>query len=208
MLKAARVLSAAAVALVAAGLFLAPARGRDDEDKEKKEKAMKTAAAQVDVLKLAASLGGAEDDVKKQAGEVAKKHDIEFVMNQFKPRGDGGVGVGPMPGVFPFDAIEGELLFLSKKPLPPAQLAAQKADLQKMAEVTLAVAYTAPSYAPKQDEPGKPVKDWLKFSDDMKKHSKGLIDALTGGDAKMVQSAAGWLNSSCNNCHSEFRDNG
>ena len=166
---------------------------------------MKTAAAQVDVLKLVNALGGKEDDVKKQAKDLAAKHEIPFVMNQFKPRDHGGVGVGS-PGVFPFDSVELELLLLSKKPLPPADLTAQKVDLQKMVDVALAISYVAPHYAPKTDETGKPIKDWMRLSADMNKQSKDLIEAIKGGDPMMVQGAAKELNHTCESCHSEFRD--
>ena len=74
MLKFARPLFAAALTTALAGLFLAPIRGRDDDDKEEKENRMKTAAAQVDVLKLVDALGGKEDDIKKQVQEIAQKH--------------------------------------------------------------------------------------------------------------------------------------
>ena len=85
-------------------------------------------------------------------------------------------------------------------------MASQQADLQKMAETTLAIAETTPYYAPKKDEAGKPIKDWLKFSGDMRKQSKDLIAAVKSGDPKMVQKAALTLNSSCDACHTEFRD--
>ncbi len=206
MLKIARALTAVVLTAAVAGLFLAPARGRDDDDKEEKENRMKTAAAQVDVLKLVDALGGKENDIQKQAQGIAQKHAVKFVMNQFKPRDKGGVGVG-RPGAFPFDGVEEELLFLSKKGVPPGQMAAQKADLRKMAEVIEAVSYVAPSYAPKTDEAGKPIKDWMRLADDMKKQSKGLVEAIRGGDPRTVQGAAKALNDTCESCHSEFRDN-
>ncbi len=203
MRKLAFVLFAAALA----GLFLASARGRDDDDEKiEKEKRMKAAAAQVDVLKLLANLGGKEDDVKKQAKDVAAKHELPAVMAQFKPRDKGGVGVG-QPGAFPFDSVELELLFISQKGLTANQLATQKADLRKMADVTLAVSYATPSYAPKVDEDGKPIKDWMRLSGDMNRQSKDLVAAIKGGNPMTVQSAARALNNTCESCHSEFRDN-
>ena len=204
MHKYARVLSGVAVLAALGALFLATARGRDDA--EDKEKVMKTAAAREAVLKLVADLGGKEDDVKKEAADVAMKHDIEFVMNQFKPRDKLGLGVGPAPGTAKYDGIEVELLFLGKRAMPPKDFAAQQAALVKMTEVALAIAEITPHYAPKKDEAGMPIKDWLKFSDDMKKQSKDLLDALKGGDPKMVQDKANILNGSCDACHTEFRD--
>ena len=203
MFKYARFLTGAAALLALGALFLTTARGRDDDDKEK---AMKTAAAKEAVLKLAGDLSGKEDDVKKEAAAVAAQNDIEFVMNQFKPRDKGGLGVGPAPGTTKYDGIETELLLLGKKALPQKDLAAQQAALVQLAERALAIAQVTPHYAPKKDEAGMPIKDWLKFSEDMKKQSKDLLDAFKGGDPKMVQDKANVLNGSCNACHEEFRD--
>ena len=209
MQKYARGLSVAAVLLALGAFFLATAHGRDDDEKEKVKK---TAAAKEAVLKLAGDLGK-EADVKKEAAEVAAKHDIEYVMNQFKPRTDdpmkaGGIGVGPKGSDIKPDAIELKLIALGnpKKLMPKADLASQKADLLKMAEITSAIAEITPNYAPKKDEPGKAIKDWLKFSEDMKKQSKDLVGAVKSGDPKMVQKASLTLNSSCNACHTMFRD--
>jgi hypothetical protein len=200
MLKAAPVLF---IAVALAGLLLAPARGRDDAEKEEKERMLKTAAAQKDVLKLRDGLAGGEDDLRNQAQDVAKQHAIKFVMAQFKPRENGGLGVGASAAR---DCIETEILFLSKKPLAADQLTDQKAELQKMAEAALAVSYVAPNYAPKTEEPGMPIKDWMRLCDDMKQGSKDLIDAVKGGDPAVVKKAASALNSACESCHSEFRD--
>jgi cytochrome c556 len=205
MQKYSRCLSVAAVMLALGAFFLATAQGRDDDDKEKVKK---TAAAKEAVLKLVGDIGGKDADVQKEAADVAAKHEIEFVMNQFKPREKGGVGVGAKPGVILPDAIELKLIAMGnpKKMISKADLASQKADLQKMAETSLAIAEITPHYTPKKDEPGKAIKDWLKFSEDMKKQSKDLIGAVKGGDPKMVQKASLTLNSSCNACHTMFRD--
>ena len=203
MQKYARGISVAAVLLALGAMFLAVAHGRDDDDKDKLKK---TEAAKEAVLKLVDDLGKGTD-VKKEAADVAAKHEIEAVMNQFKPRAKGGLGVGATAGAIMPDAIELKLIALGgKKVLPKADLTSQQADLQKMAEVTLAIAEITPHYAPKKDETGKPIKDWLKFSADMQKQSKDLVTAIKSGDPKMVQKASLTLNSSCNACHTEFRD--
>ena len=205
MQKYARGLSVAAILLALGAFFLASAHGRDDDDKEK---AKKTEAAKEAVLKLVGDLGGKDADVEKEAADVAAKHEIESVMNQFKPREKGGIGIGAKPGAIMPDAIELKLIALGnpKKLIPKADLTSQKADLQKMAETSLAVAEITPHYAPKKDEPGKLVKDWLKFTEDMKKQSKDLVGAVKSGDPKKVQKASLTLNSSCNACHTMFRD--
>ncbi len=210
MNRYARRLALAAILLALGAFFLATANGRDDDIKEKIKK---TAAAKEAVLKLAGELAGKDAGVKKGAADLAAQHEIEYVMNQFKPRSSdatkvSGIGVGPKAGVYKQDSIELELISLSnpKKPLSKADMTSQQADLQKMAEETLAIAEVTPHYAPKKDEAGKPIKDWLKFSEDMRKQSKDLVAAVKGGDPKTVQKAALTLNSSCNACHTEFRD--
>jgi hypothetical protein len=211
MQKYVRGLSVAVILLALGAFFLATAHGRDDDDI--KEKIKKTNAAKEAVLKLAGDLNGKDGDVKKEAADVAAQHEIEFVMNLFKPRTTSpdkvsGIGVGAKPGTFKQDSIELFLIDLSnpKKPIPKPDLDANQADLQKMAEVIVAVAELTPHYAPKKDEAGKPIKDWLKFSADMQKQSKDLLSAVKSGDPKKVQKAALNLNSSCNGCHTEFRD--
>jgi hypothetical protein len=202
MLYAARLLCGAAALLALAALFLAPALGRDD-DPDEKERMLKTAAAQKDVLKLLDNLSAKEDDVRKQAQDVAKTHAIKFVMAQFKPRENGGLGVGASAAR---DCIETEVLFLSKKLLTPDQLTTQKAELQKMAEAALTISHVAPNYAPKTDEPGMPIKDWMRLCDEMKQGSKDLIEAVKGDAPAAVKKSAAGLNSACESCHSEFRD--
>jgi len=204
MLKHAPVLSATGAALALAGLFLAPAvRGRDDDDKEA---VAKTAAAREAVLKLAGDLGN-DDAARKEAADIAKKHDIKYVMNQFKPRDKGGLGVGDKPDAILPDAIELKLLALGKKALPTKDLAAQQADLEKMARVAEAIGFIAPGYAANEGRKPSEIKDWNRYCDDMRRQAKDLAGAIKGGDPKKVQSAANTLNGSCNACHTAFRDN-
>jgi cytochrome c556 len=201
--------SAAALLLALGGLFLAAARSPDD-DKEEIEKMMKAAAAKEAVLKLVGAIdGGAKvDDAKKLADEIGKKHEIGAVMNQFKPREKYGLGVGDKPDSIQPDAIELKLIALGnpKKLIPKAELTAQQTDLVKIAEVSLAIGYIAPSYAANEGRKGAEIKEWNKDCEDMQKGSQGLIDALKSGDPKKVQDAANRLNASCNSCHTGFRD--
>lgn len=210
MLKVARALAGAAAVLLALGcLFLAPARGRDD-DKEEKEKAIKTAAAKEVLLKLVGAIdGGAkEDDVAKQAAAIGKMHEIGPVMNQFKPREKGGLGIGDKPDAILPDAIELKFIALGnpKKMISKGDLTAQQADLVKAAEVSLAISHVAPSYAAGEGRKGAEVKEWNKDCEDMRKGSQTLIDAIKTGEPKKVQDAANRLNGSCNACHTAFRD--
>ena len=211
MPKYPRILAGAAVLLALVGLFLAPARGRDDPDeKEEKEKMMKTAAAKESLLKLIGGIeGGAkEDEIVKQAIAIGKMHEIGPVMNQMKPREKGGLGVGDKPESIQPDAIELKLIALGnpKKLIPKAELTAQQPDLIKMAEVALAIAHVAPSYADGEGRKPAEAKEWNKYCEDMRKGSQTLLDAIKSGDPKKVQDASNRLNGSCNSCHTTFRD--
>jgi cytochrome c556 len=191
--------------------FLAAASGRDDDpEKVKQEKMKKAAVVREPVLKLADAVTGKEDDAKKLAAEIAGKYDIEFVMWQFKPREDGGLGVSPDPNApRPDNSVELKIIALSstKTPVTAKALAAQKKDLVRMMHVTAAIALVAPNYAPKKDEPDKKIADWLKLSAAMKKGSQDLLDAINAENPESVQKTALRLSSTCDECHTKFRDN-
>jgi hypothetical protein len=74
-----------------------------------------------------------------------------------------------------------------------------------MAQTTLAIGRLAHSYAPQKDSPGRPIKAWLEFSEDLETRSQDLIDAIKVAEPKKVQKAAGKLDSVCNDCHTVFR---
>jgi soluble cytochrome b562 len=179
-----------AAGLLALGVcFLAVARGRDDDD----EKA--AAAASPDVQKLADSVGNAAA-LKKQADMMEKKYELKPIMWAFKPKAKGGLTPG---------GIELELIGLGKKPLKT--LPAQAADLQKMTQVIRGIAEVAPSYAGKFTKTPAETKTWDGLVEDMKKGSDELSAAIKANDPKAVQKAANDLNTSCNDCHTKFRDN-
>jgi Cytochrome C' len=169
----------------------------DDDDK----KAVKAAAD--DVIKLVDTKG----DVSKEAEALAKKHEIDKVMHGFKPRLRGGIGIGAVPGAVMPDSIELKIIDLGKQKVPAIkkELAMKSADLQKMAEITRAIAEINEFYAPTPAGKKNP-KLYKKFNDDMKKTSKDLIEAIKMADAEKVKAAATSLTKSCNECHSEFRN--
>src|SRR4051812_18799664 len=66
------------------------------------------------ILKLAGMVEK-EADARKEAGEVAKKVEIEEVMKLFKLRSRGGLGFGDKPGATPNqDGIEAKLIALGR----------------------------------------------------------------------------------------------
>jgi hypothetical protein len=177
---------------------------RDDAEEEEQRKA--TLAARAEVLKLAGMRGPA---LKKAAEEIAKKHQMEFVMYSFKPRDKNGVGIGEKPGTVSPDSIELYLLLhMGKKKLPAGTLEKNRDAFIKMTQLTGDIAEITEFYKPKTNKPGKPIKDWEKFTKEMQEGSKDLLKALEPKkpDPAKVFDAAQRLNSSCVDCHAVFRD--
>src|SRR4051812_38953613 len=127
---------AALTAVLALGVWVvaaADSRSADDKNQVKN-----------DILKLAQGKGGAkaEDIAKAELGDV---------MQLFKPRPKGGVGIGPVPGAIKPDGIELKLIDLGKKrPLGPADVAKQADPLAEAGEITGAIADVAQHYANKE----------------------------------------------------------
>ena len=185
----------AAGALLGLGLWIASqANGRTDE-KETREA----------VLKLIDTMKKDPAAAKKQAEELAKKADLEDVMNLFKPRAKGGLGFNPKDDAKK-DGIELKLQFLAKTAPAKMELEKQAADYNRLIEVAQAVAEVA-TYAkvPKPQTAGKGPKDWKQYTDDVKKGLKELGDSVKSGDPAKVKTAAGAVNTACNNCHTDFR---
>src|SRR5207247_728035 len=100
----------------------------------------------------------------------------------------GGAQIGK-PGTFPNDSIELGLLQLGKKPPKAADIPAQAADLQRLAEYTRAIAEVAPRYASKWAMNKADEKAWNELSADMAKGSDDMISATQKGDDKALKKA-------------------
>ena len=184
---------------LALGVWLLASGGRAaDEDED--EKAAK--AAQKDIVELAGSMkDGKLNPAQVQA--VRKKHELEHIMYVFKPREKGGLGVGPKG---PGDGIEFKLINLGKRAPAKMALQKQKDDLIRMARVTAVMGDLTALYPPPKSKMGKTPADWKKYSEDMKKTALEFIKAVEGGDPRKVKAAAENVNTSCNDCHTGFRD--
>src|SRR5947209_8444740 len=85
-------LAGAAVLAAGLGIWLATNPGHAaDENK----------AIKADILKIADALEKKDASAAKQAAELAKKSgaDLDIIMDLFKPRAKGGIGVGDNPGI-------------------------------------------------------------------------------------------------------------
>jgi hypothetical protein len=164
----------------------------DDEEKEAVKEAQKA------VLKLMDTMRGGGNPKAEAAAIKTKFSELKPVMYIFKPRKNGGLGIGPPAQG---DGIELKIGNLSKRAQAPATVAKEVADYVTIAEVSKAVAEVADLYPPKKD-----AATWKQYNQDMRKGAAELIAAAKGGDPKKIKTAATNLNASCTDCHSKFRD--
>jgi hypothetical protein len=142
---------------------------------------------------------------KGKPADIANKADLGDVMQAFKPRAKGGLGVGPTPDTIKPDGIELKFIALGKmKAIPAAALGKEGPDIAKAADVTKAIAGVTLLYAEKEGK--KAPTKWKQFAEDMQKAAGDLSAAAKKGDPAAVKTAIGKLNASCNDCHADFRD--
>jgi cytochrome c556 len=151
---------------------------------------------------VAKSAEGGKIDAAKAKAIHKKYEELNHVMYIFKPRPK-GLGVGPKGKA---DGIELKIITLGKRPLSEDAFKAQRGELLRMAYIVRAVAEVTQHYAPAKPKGGKGAKEWKQFTDEMQKASGELIEAIKKGDPAAVKTAASNVTSSCNNCHSDFRD--
>ena len=164
-------------------------------------------AANADVEKVADAVNNPAQ-LRKLAAGLVTNFELRDVSWAFKPREKGGLGVGPQPGAIDPDAIQLKLIQMGgQKGISAADLKANKADYQRVAEITRAIAEAMPGYVTKYTANAGTAKQWVGFADDMKKGSDDLIAAIKGNNLQAIKQAAGKLNMSCNGCHTAFRDN-
>jgi cytochrome c556 len=170
-------------------------QGRADDDEDKQ--AVKE--AQGEILKLMDTMAKGGNPAAGAAAIKKKFAELKPSMYVFKPRKNGGLGIGPpMQG----DGIELKIINLSKnKPPSKAEVAKWADDYVKMAEVSKVMAEVAALYPPKKN-----VDDWKQYNDAMRKGADQLIAAAKKGDPEAIKKAATNLNASCTDCHSKFRD--
>jgi hypothetical protein len=158
------------------------------------EKEAKVGPYNADILKLAGGKGSAED--------IAKKAELGDVMQAFKPRSKGGLGVGRTPDAIKPDGIEQKLIALgkSKKGVGKSEMDA----LARAADATRAVAEITVLYADKEGK--KNSVKWKQLAGDMKISAEAMSDSARKADAASLKKAVDKLNASCNDCHSDFRD--
>ncbi|HKI32136.1 MAG TPA: cytochrome c [Gemmataceae bacterium] len=170
-------------------------------------------------LKLQKALAdGRIDAARKQAGglfdlgsmsagtrrvDLKQLAELDEVESLWGPRRRGGLGFGSLAAR---DGLEIKLITLTRKPLPAATLAAEAAELARAASITAAMATLLDEYAPIKKVGNKDPMDWKAATDAMRAGAGELEEAAKAGDATGVKAAAIKVFTSCNNCHSVFRD--
>jgi cytochrome c556 len=162
------------------------------------EKGGKVGPYNADILKLVNGQGSAAD--------IAKKADLGDLMQAFKPRSKGGLGIGPTADAIKPDGLEQKFIDLgkSRKGLTPADLSKQGDALAKAADATKAISDITVLYADKEGK--KDPAKWKQYAADMKKAAEELAGAARKKDGDGIKKAVGKINASCNDCHSVFRD--
>src|SRR5262249_54929751 len=137
---------------------------------------------------------------------IAKKYELEEIMHVFQLRTKKGEGVGEKSDKITPDGIEAYLINIGKKPLPMPRLTKEAAAIARAGAFATAVAEITERKAPEKKDGKKDPKNWIAWSKEMNAAGMELAKAAKSKDAKGVKDAASKLNSSCNNCHGDFRD--
>lgn len=138
-----------------------------------------------------------------------EKVELLDVMNLLRLRKQGGLGFGITPPARAenTDGVEAKLIGLSKRPLAPAQMTQQADDLARSAYVLVAICGITDAHAPKKKgNTGKGLKEWAGWTGEMRAAALELAGAAKKKDSAGVKKAVNKLNSTCSNCHGEFRD--
>jgi hypothetical protein len=100
------------------------------------------------------------------------------------------------------EGLERDLITLGqqRKPFSPAQMSDK---VVMLAYKSALIAEVAKAH---EDQGEKKKKDWLRLSDDMRRYSLELAETVKAKKPKETKTALNKLNTSCNDCHTTFRD--
>jgi hypothetical protein len=162
-----------------------------------------------EVAKVAdAFKAGKIDDAKAAAAKLSKVKEFEEtpdVMHLFRPRKKGGIGWGAQELANPAeDSLEKKLQILAKGPVN----AGKEAGPAEEAAYSLAAMAELVKHKPTQKAMANAAnkKAWADWSDQMRDASLELAKAAAKKDGPGIGKAAAKVNSSCNNCHSKFKE--
>lgn len=193
----------ARIAALMIALYAQSSMGRDGANAKElaslRDSALKVATAlgdgKVDEAKKGAddlsSKPKAVDGAKTTAVELQKGLEADKLMKQFAAERAGGLN------------LEKDLIDFQKK----KKFAA--ADYDRMVYVgykTALIGELTEALAPDKDEGKKKKKDWVGWSEDMRKLGVDVAEAAKSKKDKELKTALGKLNGKCTACHDVFRD--
>lgn len=178
------------------GLFVASDLIRAADDNKEVKKA---------ILKIADAIEKKDAAAPNLAAEFAKKDgtDLDVIMELFKPRAKGGMGVGDKTGLVKRDGIEIKLQDLDKTTPTPREAQAESDALARAGYVAAAIADTVKGKVPAEHK--KKAKEWQNLSKEMQKAGIEFAEAAKTKKPADIQKAAKQLNDSCIKCHDVFR---
>lgn len=162
-----------------------------------------------EVVKIADQFkAGKADDAKTTSAKTAKQfEEMADLMHLFRPRSKGGLGWSrkSITNNPPEDGLEKKIQNLAKT--PPANVAKEAPAAEEAAYDLAAMAELIKNKAPAKDmSGGKTKKAWTDWSDQMREASLELAKAAAGKNAAAISKAAAKVNSTCNACHSKFKE--
>lgn len=198
------------IATLTAGLSCLTAAPGDAENKNEANKDKKREKARSGILKVADLLEKNDlEAAKKEAAVLAqdKEMGLEEIMELFNLRSKHGLGLGPKAGVIKPDGIEDMMLKLERKTSDAKDLTANAEALTRSTYVIAAIAEVTLLKCPvDQKVKNKDPKDWAAWTEDMRKASMELADAVKAKKPQEVKNAAKKLNATCVNCHDPFKE--
>jgi hypothetical protein len=196
-------MTAGVISLSFALLALAAVRADDDIFVPKK--------TQATVNKMADNIAkGNKVDKDADAFFKENKDDLKKTMWVFKLRetgGKGGLGIGAKPGAYGPDGIDAFIVSqTATNPKRKLNLKNDAADLNRLADITLAMSEIAGKFVPGKAMGDQTPTEWNASNQDMKKAALLLKDAVKANNNNDVKTAFKALAASCNRCHKTFRD--
>jgi hypothetical protein len=159
--------------------------------------AQKGAAARGEVLALVREAEAGKDFAEKAARAGKRYGRVTTIMRVYNPTTEGGIGFGPEKG----DSLEQKLLDLARRELTPDRLKKESAELARLAHINLVVAEMIRPHAPLEPVAGRGKKEWDQDVENLKKVSRGLLEAVRASDPAAVRAAAFRINRTCDRCH-------
>lgn len=141
---------------------------------------------------------------KEEAAKAAKAHtELDAIMELFKLRTKGGLGVGKTAGAIKPDGIESKLQGLDKRAPTEKEAKADAEGLVQIGYISAAIAMVIENQVPSDKKKDAPK--WKALSQEMEKTGVAFSEAVKKGAPADIQKAAKALNNACIKCHDDFR---